>query len=156
MQILGHDEPERRLEVVLPNSNRVDYFDVPRSMYEDLIASESPLEYFNANIWNKKFEHRTYWQSLEALLKYLEENFYFDPPTVTITSRAAGDDTPMHFASIWGDLGAVEMLLDAGAAPDALEVLDCTPLYFAASFRVREVRGAVYCTLAHLPMLIMN
>jgi ankyrin repeat protein len=134
MQILGYDERDAQLQVVLPDGNRTDYFDIPRSMYEDLTASESPIEYFNANIWNKKFEHRTYWRSLEALLKYLEENFYFDPPTVTITSRAADDDTPMHFACIWGDLGAVELLLEAGADPDPPEALDCTPLYFAVSF----------------------
>jgi ankyrin repeat protein len=140
MQILGYDEQDGRLQVILSNIGRADFFDIPRSMYKDLTASASPIEYFNATIWNKGFEHRTYWSSVEALLKYLEENFYFDPPTVTITSRGADHDTPLHFACVWGDVGAVELLLEAGADPDAAGDLDCTPLYYA----VRS--GFVRCT----------
>jgi hypothetical protein len=96
-------------------------------MHEALIGSESKIEYFNGNIWNKGFEHRTYWGNLEVLLKYLQNNFYFEPPAVTITSRSPEDDSPLHFACVWGDLGAVNMPLEAGAEPDAAGDVDCTP-----------------------------
>jgi hypothetical protein len=134
MEILGYDEQDGRLQVVLTNVGRADFFDIPRSMYNELTASESPLDYFNSNIWNQGFEHRAYWQSVEALLKYLEDNFYWEPPAVTITSRSPEDDTPLHFACVWGDLGAVELLLEAGAEPNAGGDLDSTPLHFAVSF----------------------
>jgi len=134
MQILDYDEREGELQVVLPSYGRVDFFDIGSSMHENLLASKSPLEYFNEHIWNKGFEHRTYWGDLEGLLKYLEDNFYFEPPAVTITSRSPENDTPMHFACVWGDLGALELLLEAGAKPDTRGDLDSTPLYYAVSF----------------------
>src|SRR5262245_1506126 len=131
LQILKYDEHAGQLQVVLPGGDRVDYFEISRSMYESLVASESPLEYFNAQIWNKGFEHRRYWPSVEHLLKYLEEHFYFEPPEVTVMARAGDDDTPLHFACVWGDIGAVELLLEAGADPNASGDLECTPLYYA-------------------------
>jgi len=134
IQILGYDEQDGRMQVVLANGDRADFFDIPCSMYDDLIAAKSSIEYFNSTIWNKGFEHRTFWQSLDALLKYLQDKFYFEPPVVTITSRSPEDDTPLHFACVWGDLGAVELLLEAGADPDIRGDLDCTPLDFAVSF----------------------
>lgn len=134
LQIVNYDEHEGQLQVVLPGGDRVDYFEIPRSTYESLATSQSSLEFFNAHIWNKGFEHRRYWPNVEHLLKYLEENFYFEPPTVTLSSRSPEDDTPLHFACVWGDIGAVELLLEAGAEPDAAGDLDCTPLDFAVSF----------------------
>ena len=139
-QIVSYDEQEGRLQVVLPGGARVDYFEIPRSLYENLVASQSPLETFNAKIWNQGFEHRRYWANVEHLLKYLEDNFYFEPPTVTLSSRSPGDDTPRHFACVWGDVGAVEILLEAGAEVDASGDLGCTPLYESA------YRGFVRCT----------
>jgi hypothetical protein len=133
VQIISYDEHDGLLQVELPTYGRIDFFDIPRSMYESLHASESPLEYFNAHIWNKGFEHRTYWSNLQALLKFLEDDFYLEAPEMTVMTRVY-EDTPLHVACVWGDIGAVELLLEAGADPDAAGDLGCTPLYEAVSF----------------------
>jgi Ankyrin repeats (3 copies)/KTSC domain len=130
MRVLAYDEKDGRLDVMVTD-RRYEFFDVSRSAYEALVAAAEPLTYFNAAIWNQ-FEHRTHWQSLEELLRYLED-FYFEPP-VTASSHRLDEDTPLHVACVWGDVGAVDLLLRAGADPNAAGDLHCTPLYDAVAF----------------------
>lgn len=67
------------------------------------------------------------------------ENGLFDPP-VTVHSTRSDGDTPLHVACIWGDVGAVELLLAGGAAVNARGEDHVTPLCYAVMFeRVRCV-----------------
>jgi ankyrin repeat protein len=132
MQFTDYDEFNEQLKIVVPGVRRHDFFDVPRHIYDALLASPNQPQYFNSNIWNR-FEHRTYWRSLDELFDHLIECFLFEPP-VTVATHRSDADTPLHVACIWGDLGAVELLLESGADPDAAGDLGCTPLYHAVNF----------------------
>jgi ankyrin repeat protein len=50
-------------------------------------------------------------------------------PSVTMRSHAG--DTPLHVVCIRGDRGAVHLLLEAGADPNAVGEHGCTPLHKA-------------------------
>jgi Ankyrin repeats (many copies)/KTSC domain len=132
MQVLSYDPVEGELRILSPAGNQHDFFDVPSSLYQQMRRSGSETEFFNAKIWNK-FEYRTHWRSLDDLFAYLVEHFHFDEP-VSVASHRGDHDTPLHIACIWGDLGAVELLLANGAEPDAAGDEGCTPLYNAVSF----------------------
>src|SRR3954464_14669843 len=129
IEILGYDEAAGELRVTVQGAHRYDFFDVPGPVYQAILAAESRLRYFHAEIWNR-FEKRAHWGGLDDLLGYLAaDGAWFESP-VTVRARAADGDTPLHFASVWGDLGAVELLLEGGADPDAAGDLGCTPLYY--------------------------
>ena len=71
------------------------------------------------------------WKSLEALLEEIADTCPpFDPP-VTVGSRRSDGDTPLHVAAIWGDVEAIEMLVDVGADVNAAGDMGCTPLHEA-------------------------
>jgi ankyrin repeat protein len=132
MQVLSYDPIERELRVLSSAANQHDFFDVPNSLYEQMRNSESETDFFNAKIWNK-FEYRTHWRSIDDLFEYLVEHFQFEQP-MTVASHRGDHDTPLHIACVWGDLGAVELLLENGAEPDGAGDEGCTPLYNAVSF----------------------
>ena len=50
---------------------------------------------------------------------------------IDVTSVASDGDTPLHIVAGQGDTYAVELILDAGAAIDALGDMSATPLYNA-------------------------
>src|SRR6266576_4847667 len=105
-QFLGYDKGTLRLDVEVPGAHRYEFYDVPRSLYEEMLASQAPTDYFNSHIWNR-FEHKTYWRDLDDLLEYLREDLFFELDVTVHTQRGDGD-TPLHVACVWGDVGAVE------------------------------------------------
>lgn len=139
MRILSYDEESRTLWVELPGFPCYEVFDVPPETAAALRQSSMPQAYFNEHIWGTRFEHDSHWSSLDALLEYMDENMMFEPP-VTAHSTRADDDTPLHVACVWGDIGAIDLLLAGGAEVNARGDLGTTPLYNAVSFeRIRCV-----------------
>jgi hypothetical protein len=127
-----YDAASATLTAEFDPGRRHDFYDVPDSLYREMVAAPRPRDHFNVHIWNR-FEHRTHWRNVAELLHYIGEYFTFETP-VTVHSRAGDEDTPLHTVAVWGDLTAVELLLDAGAEPDARGDLETTPLYNAVSF----------------------
>ena len=72
-------------------------------------------------------------QKLEAVLQSASEVMFphLENYKIDLASVASDGDTPLHIAAVWGDKYAVELLLDAGAAIDALGDMSATPLYNA-------------------------
>jgi hypothetical protein len=120
---------------VLVAGERRQFFDVPRETYEGLANSPTQKKYFYDFISGNKFEHRKAWRDVKHLLDSLAEDFdgSFHSP-VTVNTHASDGDTPLHFACVWGDIEAAEILLKSGADPNAVGDLNCTPLYNAVSF----------------------
>jgi hypothetical protein len=56
VQSVGYDPTSAVLEVELHNGKIYQYRDVPRSVFDGLMASSSKGDYFNANI-RTKYEH---------------------------------------------------------------------------------------------------
>ncbi|HEX2827587.1 MAG TPA: ankyrin repeat domain-containing protein [Burkholderiales bacterium] len=54
-----------------------------------------------------------------------------DVSPVTVHTRDATNDTPLHYAAYWGDVRAIDMLVEAGATLDAHGAFDATPLLCA-------------------------
>jgi len=133
MRILSYDHGSQTLVVELSKRQQYEVFEVPVSIFEALQRSAPLLDYFNAHIWGSKFEHNSHWQSLQSLLEYMGEHMDFDPP-VGVQSTLLDDDTPLHVACVWGDVGAVDLLIEGGADVNARGDLGTTPLYNAVSF----------------------
>jgi len=71
---------------------------------------------------------------LEDFFKRLRSLCGFSTSSImTVNSRDASGDTPLHIASIWGDIDAIETLLAAGADINARGDMNCTPLHYAVS-----------------------
>lgn len=130
MEVLSYKKGA--LEVSLLDGRRCTYFDVPETVHGELIASESPLNYFNQNIWGINYEHEMQWESLDALLVVIADILLVDPP-ISVNERPI-EDTPLHVAAVWGDVRAVAMLLENGAEVNALGDMSCTPIYNAIQF----------------------
>ena len=62
---------------------------------------------------------------------------------VAIDSRDSDGDTPLHIVASRGDLVAVELLLSAGANPNAVGDMGQTPLHIAISRGSPEVVAAL-------------
>lgn len=137
MNIISYDKITLTLIVEFPGdlcNDRVhEFYDIPHHIYASLKASDDPAGYFNANIWGKRFEKKVHWGGINNLLKYLEEHMMFDAPLTSGSARSDGD-TPLHIASVWGDIGALKLLLDAGADVNAKGDMGCTSLYNAISW----------------------
>ena len=72
------------------------------------------------------------WDSLEALLDAVDDASGPWPSLpLTVSSRRADGDTPLHIVATWGDAKAVGMLVRAGADVNAVGDLGSTPLYAA-------------------------
>ena len=132
-RFLGYDKNTLRLDVEVTGAHRYEFYDIPHSLYEEMLASQDQAEYFNSHIWNR-FEHKTYWRDLEQLFDYLREDLFFFASHVTVDTQQADGDTPLHVACVWGDVRAVELLLEGGANPNTPGDLSCTPLYNAVCF----------------------
>jgi ankyrin repeat protein len=135
MRVLSYSPSEEHLLVDLNGFPRYEVFDLPESAFAEWQRSADPVAYFNEKIWGNHYEHNSNWRSLDELLDYIQQNFYFysDDP-VRIAHRAGDGDTPLHLVTVWGDIGALELLLAAGAEVDVPGDEECTPLYNAASF----------------------
>jgi ankyrin repeat protein len=67
--------------------------------------------------------------SLETLLNSIGELPSFEAiKPLTVTSRNSVKETPLHVAAIWGDVGAIRLLVEAGADIDAAGEHGHTPL----------------------------
>ena len=130
MKVLSYEN--ENLEVHLLNGKSCTYFDVPFKVYDEMVKSESPLDYFNSNIWGCKYEHEMEWSSLEDLLVEIADILLVEPP-ISVNEQPF-NDTPLHVTAIWGDVKATNMLLAAGAGVNTLGDMSCTPLYNAVSF----------------------
>jgi len=140
MRVLEYSPVSQKLAIELPGLPLYEVFDLKEEAFREWQNAEDQQAYFNEHIWGINYEHDSHWISLEALLLYIEDNFTFDAP-VTVDSRAGDGDTPLHLASVWGDLSAIEILLAAGADPNARGDLGCSPLYNAVTFgHVRTAR----------------
>ena len=133
MRVLEYSPVSQKLSVELPGRPLYEVFDLKEEVFVEWQNAVDQQAYFNEHIWGINYEHDSHWPSLEALLLYVEDNFTFDAP-VTVASRAGDGDTPLHLASVWGDLSAIEILLAAGADPNARGDLECSPLYNAITF----------------------
>ena len=70
---------------------------------------------------------------LSAVLNDVQNRLCFmERENITIHTRSFLGDTPLHLMATEGKLNAVELLLEAGADPDARGDLDFTPLHCAA------------------------
>lgn len=56
---IGYDEDDEVLHVVFPNRAHYEYYDVPKSVYEELRSADSVGSYFSKNIKNKYKNSRT-------------------------------------------------------------------------------------------------
>ena len=139
MRVISFDPSTGNLVVELPGFPGYEVFDVPVATYEAMVNSPSPQAYFNEYVWGSKFEHNSHWTSLSELLGYMSESMMFDAP-VSVKSTKGDGDTPLHTACVWGDIGAINLLLAGGADVNARGDQETTPLYNAVSFQhVRSV-----------------
>jgi ankyrin repeat protein len=138
MRVISFDPNAGNLVVELPGFPGYEVFDVPVATYEAMVNSPSPQAYFNEYVWGNNFEHNAHWTSLNELLEYMS-GMMFDAP-VSVKSTKGDGDTPLHTACVWGDIGAIDLLLAGGADVNARGDQETTPLYNAVSFqRVRSV-----------------
>tara|TARA_B100000745_G_C20141947_1_gene391523 strand:+ start:592 stop:1143 length:552 start_codon:yes stop_codon:yes gene_type:complete len=137
MNIISYDINSGTLVVEFPgdlaNDRIHEFYEIPVHVFHSLRDSSNPQAYFNENIWGNKYEKRVHWSDLSSLMKYIEENMCFKPP-VSVNSCDYDGDTPLHVATVWGDTGAVELLIENGADVNAKGDMGCTPLYNAISF----------------------
>ena len=78
-----------------------------------------------SNMKNKRKLEKVLQSASEVMFPHLENH------KIDVASVASDGDTPLHIAVVWGDKYAVGLLLDAGAAIDALGDMRTTPLYNA-------------------------
>lgn len=50
---IGYDESTQELQITFNNGKRVDYTNVPKNVYNELMNSSSVGKYYNANIKRK-------------------------------------------------------------------------------------------------------
>jgi ankyrin repeat protein len=93
------------------------------------------------------FQLRGVRAGMEQLLQDIGRAMTIDDlSAVTVHTRDAANDTPLHYAAYWGDVRAIEMLAAAGAEVDAHGAFDATPLlcavfngHYAAAERLVEL-----------------
>ena len=80
------------------------------------------------------FQLRSVRAGVQQLLEDIGRAMTLDETTpVTVNTRDAANDTPLHYAAYWGDVRAIELLAAAGAQIDAHGAFDATPLWCAVS-----------------------
>ena len=77
------------------------------------------------------FQLRGVRAGIQQLLDDIGSAMMVDGSPMTVHTRDAANDTPLHYAAYWGDVRAIEMLVDAGAQLDAHGAFDATPLLCA-------------------------
>ena len=92
------------------------------------------------------FQLRSVRAGVQQLLEDIGRAMTIDEATITVHTRDAANDTPLHYAAYWGDVRAIEMLAAAGADVDAHGAFDATPLLcailngrYAAALRLVEL-----------------
>lgn len=58
---------------------------------------------------------------------------HIDNPAIDVYTKNSDGDTALHIVALWGDVEALEALLDAGARIDEPGDMGCTPLYNAVA-----------------------
>jgi cytohesin len=71
------------------------------------------------------------WATLEELLLAFRTRLVLEERPIDINEVGYDDDRPLHFAAVWGDVEAIEMLVAAGAEVDARGEFNFTPLFHA-------------------------
>jgi ankyrin repeat protein len=85
------------------------------------------------------------WSSASEVLRYLAENWPFEPDwpdgthEIDVNDTMGDGDSPLHFACRWGDSLAVELLIRAGAAIDCAGDMGVTPLGVAVGSGHAEI-----------------
>jgi ankyrin repeat protein len=77
------------------------------------------------------FQLRGVRAGIQQLLDDIGSAMTVDDSPVTVHTRDAANDMPLHYAAYWGDVRAIEMLTTAGAPLDAHGAFDATPLLCA-------------------------
>src|SRR5687768_9824666 len=93
------------------------------------------------------FQLRSVRAGVQQLLEDIARAMAIEQPSpITVHSRDAANDTPLHYAAYWGDVRAIEMLVAAGADVDARGAFDATALlcavfngHYAAAQRLIEL-----------------
>lgn len=76
-------------------------------------------------------------KTVEQILAQCREATLYPEGTVTgVNQRDVFGDTPLHLTSRWGDVGAVEVLIAAGADVNAIGEKGQTPVFAAANLDV--------------------
>jgi ankyrin repeat protein len=130
MQEFLYDAETEILTVKYDKGEVYEFFDISPTLYAQMSLANSQIEFFNKNIW-PNFEHASPWSDIEAFFEYFSENmFEFEKP-VNIDSRRSDEDTPLHVICRWGDISALDLLIDAGADVNAKGDMGYTPLHVA-------------------------
>lgn len=88
--------------------------------------------YNQARMSHLIFQLRGVRAGVQQLLEDIARAMAVDGDTpVSVRMRDGANDTPLHYAACWGDVRAIEMLVDAGAQLDAHGAFDATPLVVA-------------------------
>lgn len=137
MNIISYDKKTGTLVVDFPgdlaNDRRHEFYDVPEHVYQSLTETSEPLAYFTENVRGNKYEKNVHWEDLKTLLAYMEKYMFYEGP-VSVGSKRADGDTPLHIASTWGDTQAIRLLLKNGAEVNAMGDMGYTPLHNAITY----------------------
>jgi uncharacterized protein len=137
MKIVSYDKENGTLIVEFPgdlvNDRRHEFYDVPLYVYQSLTDTSEPLAYFTENVWGNKYEKKVHWEEIKTLLAYIEEHMFYEGQ-VSVNSKRADGDTPLHIASTWGDTQAIRLLLKSGAEINAKGDMGYTPLHNAITY----------------------
>jgi ankyrin repeat protein len=80
------------------------------------------------------FRLRSARTGIDQLLKDIGGAMTLNPGArMTVHTRDASNDTPLHYAAYWGDVRAIEILAAAGAEIDACGAYGATPLFNAVA-----------------------
>lgn len=88
-------------------------------------------------------------QSLTDLLDKCRKAGIFAVESITVNSKDAFGDTPLHIVSLWGDASAAEALIRAGADVNATGDRGRTPLFATESVDVLKVLLAAGAKIDH-------
>jgi ankyrin repeat protein len=105
-------------------------FDVERDVYRAVLAADDVAAALYSLLG--RHEHRQEW-ALSALLAEMSGILLVEEP-IDVHTVGVGGETPLHVAAVWGDLGAIEVLLSRGADPRKGGEDDLTALDNAAQF----------------------
>lgn len=96
------------------------------------------------------FQLRGVRAGVQQLLEDIGAAMSVDISPVTVHTRDAANDTPLHYAAYWGDVRAIEMLAAAGASLEAHGAFDATPL-LCAVFNGHYAAAALLVELGACP-----
>ena len=120
---VGYDSTNQILELEFFHGFVEQYQNVSQQTFNDFLAAPSKSEFCERFIFSK-FPSQTIWQSLLQLLTDLngELGVVVGDQPLSVHMKNKQEQTPLHIAAKWGDVLAVQMLLDAGADIGAVDV----------------------------------